>query len=367
MVITALKEKTHQPASMSEQRMRVKLTYVTLYPQKYPRVKKIAVALKDENVQFKPMTPKVLTHLGNGKIKRIFSAVVNYSVYLLQIFLSKADVYWVANSPDIFAFPLIIKRADYIFDYRSPWPLEVELEFGKGLLSRIAGFLTRIAIENAKVITIPSSTLEKDLKSYSKRVFLIPNYPLRNGFKPSVPADSFRKQNIVGKNQKVILFTGRLSKVEGFDILVRIVHELLDSKRDLVFWIVGDGTFKREAEELAEKFPENVKFLGWKPHEEIPNFVNAADVCIVPRHKTVFSDYYNEEGVQKIAEYMFFRKPIVACGIASSKEYLLVAPENMVDGILQALDGKAPLPTPRTWEDDSKKEVIAVVNSLGKI
>jgi len=342
----------------------MKLTYVTLYPQRYPRVKKIAVALKDENVHFRPLAPRVIAKLGNGKIERMVSAVINYSAYLLQIFFSKADVYWVANSPDVFVFPLIIKRADYIFDYRSPWPLEVELEFGKGLLSSIADFLTKIALRNAKMITIPSTTLEKDLRHHDKRVFLIPNYPLKKDFKPSVEADKFRKQNGVSKGQKVILFTGRLSRVEGFDILVRIVSELVDSRRDLVFWIVGDGTLRHQAQELAEKFPRNVKFFGWKPYEEIPNFVNAADVCIVPRYKTAFSDYYNEEGVQKIAEYMFFRKPIVACGIAPSKEYLLVEPEDMVDGILLALNGKAPIPTPRTWEDDCKARVIDVVNSL---
>jgi glycosyltransferase involved in cell wall biosynthesis len=337
---------------------------VTLYPEKYPRVKKIAVALQDENVYFRALTPKVLTKLGSRKIERIVSAVINYSAYLLQIFLSRANIYWVANSPDIFVLPLIMKKAVYVFDYRSPWPLEVELEFGKGLLSRIAVFLTRVAIEKAKAITIPSSTLEKDLRRYDKKVFLIPNYPLKSGFKPTVAADKFRKQNRISKNQKVILFTGRLSKVEGFDILVRIVNELMKSRRDLVFWVVGDGILKPQAQELAAKSPENFKFFGWKPHEEIPNFVNAADVCIVPRHKTAFSDYYNEEGVQKIAEYMFFRKPIVACGIAPSKEYLLVEVEGFVKGVLDALEGKAPKPTPRTWEDDCKGKVIEVVKAF---
>jgi glycosyltransferase involved in cell wall biosynthesis len=344
--------------------MRLKLTYVTLYPEKYPRVKKIAVSLKDENVFFKALAPRVLAKLGSGKIERMFSAVVNYSAYLLLIFFSRADAYWVANSPDIFVLPLIMKRADYVLDYRSPWPLEVELEFGKGLLSRIAAFLTRVAIGGAKIITIPSSTLEKDLRRYDKKVYVIPNYPLKNGFEPSVAAGKFRKQNGVSKNQKVILFTGRLSKVEGFDILVRTVNELVRSRADLVFWIVGDGNLKPQVQDLAAKFPQNVKFFGWQPHEEIPNFVNASDVCIVPRHETAFSYYYNEEGVQKIAEYMFFRKPIVACGIAPSKEYLLVEVDQLVNGILDALEGKAPQPTPRNWEDDCRGKVVEVINSF---
>jgi glycosyltransferase involved in cell wall biosynthesis len=107
-----------------------------------------------------------------------------------------------------------------------------------------------------------------------------------------------------------------------------------------------------------------VKFFGWQPYEEIPNFINAADVCLVPRHKTAFSDYYNEEGVQKIAEYVFFRKPIVVCGIAPSREYLLVEADDMAKGIVDALEGKAPKPTPRTWEDDCREKVVEVVKLL---
>jgi glycosyltransferase involved in cell wall biosynthesis len=284
----------------------------------------------------------------------------------VQIFLSKADVYWVANSPDIFVVPLVVKRANYILDYRGPWPQEVELEFGKGTLSCIARFLTRTALKNAGALTLTTSTLKKDVKGFGKKVYVIPNYPLKSSFKPNVSSAQFRKKNNVQEGQKVVLFTGRLSVVEGFDILPSIVEKLVSKGKDIVFWIVGDGMLTPLALELEKKFPQNVKFFGWRPYEEIPNFVNAADVCIVPRLKTPFSNYYNEEGVHKISEYMFFRKPIVACGIAPSKEYLLVELQDMANGILQALVGKVPQPTPRTWEDDCKEKVIEVVDFVKK-
>jgi len=86
-------------------------------------------------------------------------------------------------------------------------------------------------------------------------------------------------------------------------------------------------------------------------HEEIPNFINAADICIVPRHKVPYSHFYNEEGVTKISEYMFFGKPIVACGIAESRQYLLVDEKEMAEGIIKALNGEVPSSSRRTWED----------------
>lgn len=350
--------------AVSVKHVRLNLVYVTLYPEKYPRVKKIAAALQDENISFQALTPRIRIKLGNSRVERIVSAVITYTSYLLQILFTQADVYWVANSPDIFVAPLILKKSNYILDYRSPWSLEVELEFGKGMLSRLAKLLTSIAIHKAKFVTVPSSTLKKDVQRYEKKVYVIPNYPLKEDFKPTTSRTKFRKQNSVADNEKVILFTGRLAQVEGVDILARIVEELENRREDLVFWIVGDGVLTPLVQDLARKFPRNVKFFGWQQYKEIPNFVNAADVCIVPRHETPFSSYYNEEGVQKIAEYMFFRKPIVASGIAPSKEYLLVEVQDITNGVLSALDGKAPKPTPRTWEDDSKKKVLQVIESI---
>ena len=155
-----------------------------------------------------------------------------------------------------------------------------------------------------------------------------------------------------------------LSKTEGVDILPSIVEGLLKKTKKIGLWIVGDGVLRSVAEELERKFPETVAFFGWRPYREISDFVNAADVCIVPRHETSFSDYYNEEGVHKISEYMLLEKPIVACGIAPSKEYLLVKRQDLVKGILEALEGKAPKPTPRTWEGDCSQKVLELIKFI---
>jgi glycosyltransferase involved in cell wall biosynthesis len=341
-----------------------KLVYITLYPEKYPRVKKIATTLKDQNITFQPLIPKIRIKLGTRKIERLISAFVTYTSFLLQILLTDADIYWVATSPDIFALPLILRKEDYILDYRSPWPLQVELEFGKGRLSQIANYLTYTSLKHAKVITLTTSTLLKDVKKFGKQVYIIPNYPEKSRFKPNVSYDNFRKLHNVKKDQRIVLFIGMLSKIEGADILPSIVEGLLEKTKKIGLWIVGDGVLRSVAEELERKFPETVTFFGWRPYKEIPDFVNAADVCIVPRHETSFSDYYNEEGVHKISEYMLLEKPIVACGIAPSEEYLLVKRQDLVRGILETLEGKAPKPTPRTWGDDCSQKVLELIKFI---
>jgi hypothetical protein len=58
---------------------------------------------------------------------------------------------------------------------------------------------------------------------------------------------------------------------------------------------------------------------------------------------------------------MLYRKPIVACGISQSKQYMLVEQQDMVKGILEALEGRAPKATPRSWEDDCVGTVLEVI------
>ena len=213
----------------------LKVVYVTLYPEQYPRVKKIATTLESKDIKFQALTPRIRIKLGNRKFERLISAFITYASFILQISLAKANIYWVSNSPATFVMPLILKKQPYILDYRSPWPLIIKLEFGKGILSRIAEQLTYAALKYAKVVTLTTSTLLKDVKKFEKRVYVIPNYPQKDSFKPNVSYDQFRKLQSVKKDERVILFMGRLSKIEGVDILPTIVEGLLQKSKKYCF------------------------------------------------------------------------------------------------------------------------------------
>lgn len=339
--------------------MSLRLVYITLYPEKYPRVEKIKTVLKDKkDIFFQVLVPKVRIKLGNTKFERIVSAVVNYTCFIVQILFANADLYWVTTSPDIFVLPIILKRQNYILEYRGHSGAETKIEFGT--LGLFAEILSRIALKHSKAITLTTSTFIKDLEKFRKKIFVIPNYPQKEKFKITINADRFRAMHGVKKDEKIVLFVGRLSKGEGLDILPNIIDGLSRLEK-IVFWIVGDGPLRSIAMELERTFPQRVRFFGWQPYREIPNFVNSADFCIIPRPQTSFSKYCNEEGVQKISEYMFFRKPIIACGVAPSKEYLLVKQQDMGKGILKAVEGKVPKPTPKTWEDDCREKVLEVI------
>jgi glycosyltransferase involved in cell wall biosynthesis len=342
----------------------MKIVYVHLDPLKYPRIRKILHSVKRcGHIEFHVMMPKIRVKRHGNILTRALSATVNYSLTLLQILFLKADVFWVANVPDILVFPLLLKKKHYILEYRSPWSLEVEKEFGSRPLVRLSSIFENIALRHASVITLPTRKLLVRVRNFGKPAFVIPNYPLKS-FKASIQREKFRRQHDVGNGEKVVLFIGRLSTVEGADMLPNIITKVLEKDKNVVFWVVGDGPLLSSLNRFAEKVPRKLRLSGWQPHQSIPDFINSADICIVPRHASPHSVFYNEENVQKISEYMHFKKPIVACGIAESEEYLLVKEDEMVDGIIRALNGEVALPNSRAWEDNSEKGIFEMLNML---
>jgi glycosyltransferase involved in cell wall biosynthesis len=343
----------------------MKVTYVTLDPLKYPRVKKIASTLrKRSDIEFHVLTPKVRLVWYGNKMKRLVSAFINYTTFLMQIFFAKADIFWVANSPDILVLPLVLRRKRYILEYRSPWSIEVKREFKSGPWVWFSSFFERFALGNAWIITLTTSRLLGRVKDYRKPTFVIPNYPLKSFGENLIPMEQFRRHYGYDANDKVVLFVGRLTHVEGADLLPKIMGNVLRKDSAAVFWIVGDGPLYATLKAFAEKYPKRIKLFGWQHHGDISNFIRASNVCIAPRHESSFSVYYNEEGLQKISEYMFFEKPIVACGVAESSEYFLVSEDGMADGILRALRGEVPKPKRRTWEDYSEKRILEMFNLI---
>lgn len=339
--------------------------YIALDPLRYPRINKIMYSLrKIRSVKFKIMIPRVRLLPRGGKVRRLILAFLNYIAIMIQEFFVHADLFWVANCPDILALPLILRRKRYILDYRSPWSIEMVQEFGKGPWVYAASLFERLALKHAWLITLTTSKLLSRVKGYGKPAFVIPNYPLRSFGERIIKREDFRKLHGCGPSNKIVLFVGKLSQVEAADLLPKIIEEVARKDSSVVFWIVGDGPYYEKLKLLEERYAKNVKLFGWQPHIMIPSFIEASDVCIVPRHRSTFSIFYNEEGLQKVSEYMFFEKPIVACGIAESKEYILVDEDEMANGILKALCGDVPKPKRRTWEEYSEKTIFEMFDLI---
>ena len=108
------------------------------------------------------------------------------------------------------------------------------------------------------------------------------------------PADKESARAALGlRDERIILFVGRLEPLKGVDILINAAA-MLESDVDCSVLIVGGDPSApaqlRRLRDLARErgIEHRVAFAGAVDHEKLPLYYNAADVCVVPSHYESF-------------------------------------------------------------------------------
>ena len=226
----------------------------------------------------------------------------------------RPDVVHVFNVPDVIYRNLPKLGESHfdklIYDYRSPWGVEMQMTFRTP--GKIVGehFEKKLA-KSADAITTVNTPLGEKVKSYKgaegKVVHEVPNYPSR----------SFNQIKNGGKDEDgsvdgAITFVGRVCKQEGIDKFLSVAKKFPDEE----FWIVGSGPFSWWY--FLKKY-DNVKVLGWQPHEEVARLVRRAKLCLIPREENVLTPYATDKSVWKLNEYLNLGKLVVASGVTKEE------------------------------------------------
>ena len=121
-----------------------------------------------------------------------------------------------------------------------------------------------------------------------------------------------RKYNL--GNKKIVIYTGTLAEYQGIDLLLKAIRIMSTTrtKNDFFLLVVGNSNIKkyqRMCEDLS--IGDKVIFAGEQPFEEVPYFLAAAYIAVIPRD--------NCPGIpQKLTNYMAAGKAIV-CFKGSAK------------------------------------------------
>jgi len=224
------------------------------------------------------------------------------------------------------------------------------------------------------IITVSKSNLACINKlNVSTPVTVIPN-----GFKGNLfyPQDSSKCRKILNLplDKRIILTVGNLEPIKGQLYLVEAVHEIILQRKDVLCVIVGMGREKPVLEKEIHSLglEDHIKLVGGKPHDEIPLWMNACDVFVLPSLRESF-------GVVQI-EALACGKPVIATRnggseeiITSDKYGLLIEPtdpEELAKKILMGLDMEwnrdAILSYAErfTWEKISK-EILQIYQRVG--
>ena len=129
----------------------------------------------------------------------------------------------------------------------------------------------------------------------------------------AVPCE-LRSQLGLAAETFVALYVGHLYEQKGIETLTLAAAEL----PDVAFVLVGG--WPEDARRLRARAPKNVHVLGFVPNGEVPAYLAASDVLLLPNSARF--DAANVTSPLKLFEYMAARRPIVASAIPALDAYL---------------------------------------------
>lgn len=155
--------------------------------------------------------------------------------------------------------------------------------------SRLAFRLAKLIFQKSSLIIAASSNLKKKIGQKflieRKKIKVIPVGIDLELFSPQ-PKSKARKALKLPQKPRIILFSGSLAEVKGFEILLKALPKVVKSIPQVICLVLGQTepeklkTLKRKLKE--EKLENKVIFTGPVPPKKMPLWLNAADLVVIP-------------------------------------------------------------------------------------
>lgn len=284
---------------------------------------KVCEAIAKEGVQLKLIVPGRKTHIKNDTyeyygIKKIFL------IQTVKVFdLIKFGPIGFVVSQVIFGLRTLCHTKNSIVISQDEWVLMWHILFGRRCIYEVHNGRSRFIakfVANSAILLVANSYGTKsfyvDMGVFDKKILVYPNGVDINKFSILDSQSDARLQVSLPQDKKIILYTGHLYDWKGVDTLARSA-DLLPEDTIVVF--VG-GT-ESDVEEFKKKFSHpKIVICGHKPISDIPLYLRAADILVLPNNKIGESERFTSP--MKLFEYLAAEKPIIASDLPSIKEIL---------------------------------------------
>lgn len=178
-------------------------------------------------------------------------------------------------------------------------------------------FMNKVLNSADKIISVSNYLKNKALK-YGidvKKIIVIGNGISQRKFHP---ISKKKARTILGlpRDRKIFLNIASLNKIKGQTNLITAFLKLkqqLDNKVMLI--VIGEGELKQQLRRTARKeLDKSILFVGRRPHKEIPLWLNASDLFILPS--------FNESMPVSLLEALACGKPVVATKVGGIPEVI---------------------------------------------
>jgi teichuronic acid biosynthesis glycosyltransferase TuaH len=166
------------------------------------------------------------------------------------------------------------------------------------------GYLERV-VRGVDAVVISSAVLREEIEPLRPRRIV----EIGNGVDFEIFDAAYRAPRLPDEITALpaprIGYAGALAEWIDLELLAATARSFPDASVVLVGPAVGPGIDPRA---FFESLP-NVHWLGAKPHEALPHYVLACDVCLIPFRSTALTRGVNPN---KLWEYLALGKPVVA-------------------------------------------------------
>jgi glycosyltransferase involved in cell wall biosynthesis len=234
----------------------------------------------------------------------------------------------------------------HLYDMHSSLPQQLSnFAYSRSrLLTRGFSMMERFVIRRSKVVIVICPQLEETARAIDPTVpiVLIENAPGSGDAPEAGTGAGIRQQLGLDASTPVVLYTGTFEAYQGLDLLFDAARVVAARRPDVRFVLAGGRPEQiRDARGRVDRLGlrERVLFAGQRPAEEIPAFLDAADVLVSPRSTGTNTPL-------KIYQYLRSGRATVATRLLTHTQVLnddvaILTPATaagFAEGILRAID-----------------------------
>lgn len=205
--------------------------------------------------------------------------------------------------------------------------LEIEAAFDMGILKgrRIADAVLSAERHLLGRFDMISSIAPKMLEAierkgiHPKRLMLLPNWVDLERVFPLASSVQSRRDFGLPEDRPIVLYSGSMGLKQGLTNVIAAARKLADLSRSPLFVLAGDGPARDQLQEAAAELA-NVRFLPLQPEDRFNEFLNLADVHLLPQRR----DAADLVMPSKLGAMLASGRPVIAT----------VAPETQIAAML---------------------------------
>jgi glycosyltransferase involved in cell wall biosynthesis len=208
-----------------------------------------------------------------------------------------------------------LRRVPFVLEVRDLWP-ETAIVLGAlrhPTLIKLATWLARFLYRRAeRIIAVTQGIREGIVQAGipNSKIVFVPNGVDDDLFATlsEARAEQIRREYNWG-DRFVAIYAGTLARSDGLEAIVRAATALADY-HDLLVVFLGDGEVKPALMDLAEQLQaSNVMFIPSQPKRRVPDFITAADVCLMP---VKGDSFFQMTLPNKLFDYLAGARPVIA-------------------------------------------------------